>query len=265
MLYKIKRRLYDILEYSKDDDWLTKVDDYVITTFIILNVIAVILETEESIYSEYKNLFNGFELVSIIIFTCEYVLRLWVCTEHENYKRPILGRLKFALTPLLLIDLFSFLPFYLPLLLPIDLRFIRAIRLFRLLRIFKLTRYFEALKTFGNVIKAKKEELVVMVMVVLLLLFLSSSLMYFVEHDAQPEAFASIPKSLWWGVVTLTTVGYGDIYPVTVLGKLIASIMALLGIGIFALPAGILASGFAEQIHKKNKTITCPHCGKQLD
>ncbi len=196
MYRKLKHRIFEILEFSKEGDWLTKFDDYIITSLIILNTLVVVLETVDNIYLEYKSAFDNFELFSIIVFTSEYILRLWVCTEYEKYKHPVSGRIKFAFRPLVLIDMFSFLPFYLPLLLPFDLRFIRAVRLFRLLKIFKLTRYFEALKTFGQVIKAKKEELVIMVMVVLLLLFVASSLMYFVEHDAQPEAFSSIPKSL---------------------------------------------------------------------
>jgi len=127
-------------------------------------------------------------------------------------------------------------------------------------------RYSEALKTFGIVLKRRKEELLMAVFSVLILLVIASSLMYFVENEAQPEAFSSIPVAMWWGVVTLTTVGYGDVYPITAAGKLLGAIMALLGIGMFALPAGILASGFAEEIQRRQKKRRiCPHCGKDID
>jgi voltage-gated potassium channel len=182
-----------------------------------------------------------------------------------EFQQPIKGRIRFALTPLALIDLLAILPFYFPLFLPIDLRFIRALRLFRLFRIFKLTRYSDALKKLGGVVILKKEELLISVMIVLVILFFASTLMYFIEGETQPETFSSVPKSLWWGVVTLTTVGYGDVYPVTPLGKVLGAVIAFLGVGMFALPAGILASGFAETIHRKREQTTCPHCGKEIE
>ena len=118
----------------------------------------------------------------------------------------------------------------------------------------------------GNVIRAKKEELLISVFVMVILLVFCSSLMYIIENEAQPEAFPSIPSAMWWGVTTLTTVSYGDVYPITILGKFLGAIIALLGIGMFALPTGILASGFAEEIQKKGKEmIICPHCGKKFE
>jgi len=147
-----------------------------------------------------------------------------------------------------------------------DMRFVRGIRLFRLIRVLKIGRYSTSLRTLVNVFKRKKEELIISVFSMFLLLIIVSSLMYLIEHNAQPEVFSSIPASMWWGIITLTTVGYGDVYPVTIVGKFCGSFIALLGIGLFALPAGILASGFAEEIHRKkvDTTETCPHCGKSL-
>jgi len=202
---------------------------------------------------------------SIAIFTIEYLLRLWTCTINNRFRDPLMGRIRFALTPLALVDLMAILPFYLPMLIPFDLRFIRAVRLFRLFRLFKIGRYSRSLRTIGNVLKSKKEDLFITVFTVFILLVVASSLMYFVENEAQPEAFSSIPTAMWWGVITLTTVGYGDIYPVTMAGKILGSIISILGIGIFALPTGILASGFAEEIQKRRaKRITCPYCGKDI-
>lgn len=167
------------------------------------------------------------------------------------------------MTPMALIDLLAIIPFYLPFFVP-DLRFVRIIRLFRILRILKLGRYSKALQTFGNVLKRKKEDLAIALSTLLVLLVFAASLIYIVEHQAQPEVFSSIPAAMWWAVVTLTTVGYGDVYPVTIVGKLLGAGIAVLGIGLFALPVGILASGFAEEIKGDDNNPTCPHCGKKI-
>jgi len=165
-----------------------------------------------------------------------------------------------------LIDLLAILPFYLPMIIPLDLRFIRAIRLLRLFRIFKIGRYSKSLNVLKDVIRNKKEELVLIIFVVLIMLVIFSSLMYFVERDVQPEAFASIPHAMWWAIITLTTVGYGDVYPITVLGKILGAMIAFLGIGMFALPAGILGSGLIEAIQKRDDgLISKDHENKKLD
>ncbi|MCI0486018.1 MAG: ion transporter, partial [Blastocatellia bacterium] len=191
---------------------------------------------------------------------------LWSCTTDKSFERPIAGRIRFALTPLALIDLVAILPFYLPMIFALDLRFVRILRLFRVLRLFKMARYSESLKTLGNVLKLKKEELVVSLLVLSILLVFASSLIYYAENESQPEVFSSIPAAMWWGIATLTTVGYGDIYPVTPAGKILGAIIAVLGIGMFALPAGVLASGFAEEIQKRRREKNlCPHCGNDID
>ncbi len=135
----------------------------------------------------------------------------------------------------------------------IEERYSRLRRVFRVFRLFKMTRYIESIRTFHNVFRAKKTELIVTAVLIFLLLIFASSAMYAVENEAQPDKFSSIPETLWWGVVTLTTIGYGDVYPITPLGKLIGGVIALLGIGLFALPTGILASGFSEELQKRQK------------
>jgi voltage-gated potassium channel len=253
------------MEKAETGDWASRVFDITIMSLIFANVFAVILETIPQLSNCYGEFFNTFELVSVIIFSIEYILRLWTCTAEEKYKRPILGRIRFIKSPMALVDFVAILPFYLPMV--IDLRFLRALRLFRLFRLFKMARYSQSLQTFGNVFKAKKEELVITICVGAILLVFASSVMYYAEHNAQPEAFSSIPSSMWWGIATLTTVGYGDVFPVTNLGKFFGAIIAFLGIGMFALPTGILASGFAEELekmHKKGNRI-CPHCGINMD
>ncbi|MBT7081035.1 MAG: ion transporter, partial [Chloroflexi bacterium] len=224
-----------------------------LVVLIALNVTAVIMETVGDLSDQNASIFRTFEIVSVAVFTAEYLLRIWTCTNDPVYKRPLIGRLRFAITFLALVDIFAILPFYLPMLIPIDLRFLRALRLFRIFRLLKIGRYSESLRLMGNVLKSKREEITIAIFVAFILLILSSSVMYYVEHDAQPNAFPSIPSSMWWGVTTLTTVGYGDISPITALGKFIGAIVAVLGIGLFALPAGILAAGFSEELQKRKK------------
>ena len=220
-------------------------------TLIVLNVLAVITETVESIYVVYKVYFVGFEIFSVVIFSIEYFIRVWACTLNEKYRNSFWGRLKYIFSIEAIIDLLAILPFYLPLLLPINALFLRIFRMFRLLRIFKLGRYSTAFQMVVKAVQRRKEELLIVLTLVLVLLILSSSLMYYIEHEAQPDVFTSIPATMWWGVATLTTVGYGDVYPITPLGKLLGAFIAILGIGVFALPAGIIATSFESEISKK--------------
>ncbi len=262
----IKKRIYEILEKALPGDVPSKIFDIFIMSLISLNVLAVILDTVPSISESFSQFFNYFEIFSIIIFSIEYLLRVWSCTLNDRFKMPIIGRLKYLLTPMTLIDLLAILPFYIPMIIPFDLRFLRAVRLFRLFRLFKMGRYSKALQTLYVVIKNKKEELLITIFSVLILLIIASSLMYYIENTRQPDSFSSIPSAMWWGVATLTTVGYGDVYPITPIGKILGALIALLGIGLFALPAGILASGFAEYIKNDTQTkIRCPHCGKEIN
>lgn len=264
MNQNLKARVFAMLEPGNGN---SRYFDPFIMGLILLNVAAVVLETVDWIYAAYLPLFQAFEIFSVAVFTVEYLLRIWSCTEDPRYKDPLWGRLRFLIMPLALVDLLAILPFYLPF--AFDLRFLRAMRLFRLFRILKLARYSDSMQTFADVLRLKKEELLLMFFAIMILLVISSSLMYEAEHDAQPEAFASIPAAMWWGIVTLTTVGYGDIYPVTDWGRFIGSVVVILGIGLFALPTGVLASGFAEVLAKskeeqKRRKIRCPHCGQYI-
>lgn len=241
--------------------------DWFIMLLIAANVVAVALETVDPLYAEYQSFFDWFEILSVAIFSIEYVGRLWACTSRENYQHPVFGRLKFAKRPMLVIDVLAILPFFLGPLLPADLRFLRALRLFRFFRLFKLARYSESMLAFSRVFHRKKADLVVAFSMTLILLIVASSMMYFVETAAQPDEFSSIPETLWWGVITLTTVGYGDVAPVTPLGRLLGGFVAVLGIGLFGLPASILASGFLEERLEESESDPnyCPHCGERLE
>ncbi len=249
---QLKPIMYEILEISEFRSFYSWADDIIITSLILINVAAFIASTSPLFSQEYKTILEQIEIFSSLVFTIEYILRLWVCTVDRKYSHPIWGRLKYALTPLSLINFISILPFYSLLLFP-NLNFVNLIRLLRLLRLLKMSRYSESVRTLGGVLHAKKEELLATAFAVFILLIFASSIMYFVESEAHPEAFGSIPDAMWWGVVTLTTVGYGDIYPITPLGRFLGAILAFLGIGIFALPAGIISSGFSEEVQRKKQ------------
>lgn len=248
-----KKRLFETLEKDEGDDELSRRFDLFIMTMILLNVAAVIIETVDSIHDEFPLVFEYFEYVSVFVFSIEYVARVWTCTYYPKYSHPIVGRIKFIFSFMAIIDLLAIMPFYLPLLFSIDGRVLRILRLFRIIRIFKMGRYSTAFNMIVRVVSKRKEELLVTLTIVFVMLILASSLMYYVENEAQPEAFSNIPETMWWGVATLTTVGYGDVYPITALGRLLGAFIAILGVGIFALPAGIIASGFESEITSKMK------------
>jgi len=243
----IRARVYGLLEPSKKTGDLGWFIDLFIITLIALNVIAIVMESVESFRIRNQNLLDTFETISVIIFSVEYVLRLWASRENPKYRKPVLGYLRYAVTPLAVIDLLAILPFYIALI-SVDLRFIRILRLLRIFRLFKAARYIKSLALMGRVIRSRSGELTVAVVFILLVLLISSTLMYYVEYEAQPEAFGSIPETMWWGISTLTTVGYGDVFPITGLGKLLGGMIAILGIGLFAIPAGILAAGISDEL-----------------
>lgn len=234
---------------------------------IVLNVLVIILESYEELNNNYSTFFSIFELFSIVVFTAEYLLRLWTADLAYKGSGAFMSRGKFVTSTFGIVDLLAIMPFYLPLLFPFDLRVIRMLRLFRLLRIFKLGRFSKSMKTISSVLRETKSELYITVFVAFILLVLSSTLMYYFENDVQPDKFENIGKALWWSVATLTTVGYGDVYPVTGVGKILSAIIALIGIGFVALPTGIISSAFIEKIQEekrnnKNCECRCPKCGK---
>lgn len=263
-----KRKVWEIVEaVEHSDDPKKRFDlfDIFILILITLNVVAVILETVKLLHERFETYFFVFEIFSVFVFTWEYLLRVWSCTSDPRYSNSFWGRLKFIFTPMALIDLLAILPFYLTFI-AYDLRFIRTLRLFRLFRVFKFVRYSQSLRLFGKVVRKKKEELIITGIIMFVLVILTSSFIYFAEHEAQPDKFTDIPTSMWWAIVTLTTVGYGDVYPVTSLGKFFAALIAVLGIGMFALPTGILGASFVEEMEKlKSEPLLCPHCGKEID
>ncbi len=258
----MKRKIYLLLNHNR----------YVIEfiyTLIVVNVFVLILESFEEISVPYGHWLHLFDLISIIIFTIEYVLRLWTsdCNEHLQ-GNSLRKRFKFATSFYGVVDLLAFLPFYIPYFVVMDLRILRILRLFRLLRIFKLGRVSRSMRMIAQVLKETRTELFVTLFSCTVLIIFSSTLMYYIENDAQPEKFQNIGNSVWWAVATLTTVGYGDIYPITPIGKLLGAITAIIGIGFVALPSGIISSAFISHINMKSKfkhsICTCPKCGNEF-
>lgn len=271
-LTSLRKETYEIFHPSVDEGWKRFVD-FFIMTLIAVNVAAVMLETVDPLRAAYGREFRLLEIVSVMIFSVEYFARLWSGVEglDENGAEsdrvewhPIVDRVRIAIQPMMLVDLLAILPFYLAMAgLGLDLRFLRALRLIRFLRLLKMVRYSDTMRAFGHAFKRKQDELIVAMTANALLLVVASSLMYFIEHEIQPEAFGSIPETMWWGIVTLTTVGYGDVAPITPLGRVLGSVVAVLGIGLFALPASIMASGFVEE--SSYETRYCPDYGHEID
>lgn len=257
------RRTAEVLGPPRPGDaanlWFNKF----LMVLIALNVVALILESITTIRSRFGAEFAAFEIFSVAVFTVEYALRIWSAPAYRGTRFATNPRLAWAVSPLAIIDLLAILPFYLPLA-GLDLRFLRSLRMLRVFRMLKIARYSTALQTFGNVFTQKKAELLVIVYTLGVMIVCASSAMYFIEGEAQPETFGSIPEAMWWSVVTLTTIGYGDAVPATPLGQVVGSIIAILGIGMFALPAGLLGSAFSEEVARQRmeNADSCPGCGR---
>jgi voltage-gated potassium channel len=240
-----------------------------VIALIVLNVCAIVMESFEPLRLRHQNGFRLFETFSVIVFTVEYLCRLWVA-DITYGKGFVVSRLRYILSPMAIIDLAAVTPFYLPMFVALDLRFLRILRLMRLFRILKLTRYIAAVEVIGSVMRRKKADLLVTMAAAFFIMMISSTIIFYAEHDAQPDAFPNIIASLWWAVATLTTVGYGDVCPVTAAGKVISGIIAFVGIGLVALPTGIISSAFVDEMHRRKildqrdekDLLRCPHCGK---
>ncbi|HAK98537.1 MAG: ion transporter [PS1 clade bacterium] len=247
----IQKRVYEILGQAQNGDKVSSFVDRFLTILIITNVLAVSLESVETIGSAFRQEFAAFEMFSIIVFGTEYILRLWsaVAKEDSAHKTPFGKRIEYILSFNGLVDLAALLPSLISMFVgSADLRWIRVVRILRLL---KMSNYSTALEDLGSAIYEERQSFLAALYLFTLALFIASALMYVLEHQAQPEAFASIPESMWWALITLTTVGYGDVSPITTLGKMVGALTALIGVCTVALLTGIIASAFTSQIEKR--------------
>ncbi len=241
-----RARVYALLELP--DSIAGRSLNALIGLLIVLNVSAVVLESVAAFEAQYRTWFFVFELISVIVFSIEYLSRVWASAEDPRFAGGWRGRLRYMLTPMAVIDLIAIAPFYLGFLIDADTRILRALRLFR---VFKLTRHSTAMDLLLTVIRNEAATVASSMFVMLIIIVLAASGIYLIEREAQPDAFQSIPQAMWWAAVTLTTVGYGDVVPVTVLGKVFGLLITIAGVGMVALPAGILASGFSTELQKR--------------
>ena len=250
--YKLRRFVYDNLHNDDYESTASRCVNIFLILLIIANTIAVLLESINDIYLPYQLYFDAFELFSIFIFTAEYLLRFWAVAEKNPFDSAWKNRWLWVRSGGAIIDLLSILPAYINFFVHIDLRFLRILRLFRLL---KLTRYFVSLQILLRVIEREKGSFQAVIFILLIMIVMAAAGVYVVENKAQPEVFSSIPASMWWAVVTLTTVGYGDVTPITPLGRFLGALITILGVGLAALPAGILANGLASELELRKQKL----------
>lgn len=260
----LQSRIFDVLDPDDTSGPLSHFANIILMILIVLSVIVAFISTFTEGESQTLNLL---ELIFVIIFIVEYVLRVWTSSLIYPELSPGLARLKFIISPMAIIDFVSILPFFLPLV-GFSSGAIRTLRLVRLLRVFKINRYTDSLYLIGKVLRTRATQLISSIAVIVTLIFIAAMLMYDVEHTAQPEVFKNAFSAMWWAMSTITTVGYGDIYPITNLGRILSAIVTFLGIGLTAIPTGIISAGFIEQLQEdrpeKKAANFCKHCGESL-
>ncbi len=245
----IRKRIWEVLETGSAQDKTSLYIDIFLISLILLNIVAVLLETVDSIYNQYKLPFLIFERLSTFIFLVEYIMRVWVSIEaRKDNDSSLKTRLKYMITWPAIIDLLAVLSGLLPMFFEVDLRLLRALRMIRLL---KFSRYFKVMNLLLGVLKEEKQSFLAAMFLLVIAMLIASTGIYIFEKDAQPDKFGSIPESMWWAIATLTTIGYGDVTPITGMGKLFGALIAIIGIGTVALPSGILASGFSDQLKRR--------------
>jgi voltage-gated potassium channel len=252
---ELRRRTHAVLEQGAVGDRASRLVDRLLVGLIIVNLIAVALESVPAYQARYALIFALVEYVSLAAFTVEYVLRLWSAVEHGPYRHlsPLRARLKYALSPAGIVDLIAVLPFWFAFLVPDELR---VLQVFRMVRFFKFARYSPAMRSLLDVLYRERRSLFGCLVIALGTAVVAASLMHLAEAKVQPDKLGTIPDAMWWAIVTIGTIGYGDVVPITPLGKLIATVTIFLGLILMALPVGIIATAFADQIHRRNFIVT---------
>jgi len=246
---QLRKRLYEILE-GYDESLVGHLVNGLIIGLILLNIVVIMLESVETLERRYSELFWVIEIGSVAFFTFEYLVRLWVIVEDPQFAKPLTGRLRYMVTFRALIDLLAVLPSYVGTFAEFDAR---LLRLLRLLRMLKLTRYSHSMDMLVSVFRREYASILSATFVMIVVILVAAGGIYYLERDIQPDHFGSIPQAIWWAAVTLTTVGYGDVVPVTGLGKAFGLVITIAGVGMAALPAGILASGFTREIERRRE------------
>jgi voltage-gated potassium channel len=251
----VRRRLYEILDHGAVADRMGAMVGRLIVLLIIINLVAVTLESVPAWHAEHPALFTAIESLSLVVFTLEYGLRVWVAAEHPAYRHVSArtARWRFIRSPLGLIDLLAVLPFWLAFALPADLRVLLVLRMVRFL---KLARYSPAMRSLLDALYIERRALFGCFVILIGATLFAAGIMHLAERHAQPDKFGTIPDAMWWAIVTLGTIGYGDVVPVTLFGRLVASITIFIGLIMVALPIGIIATAFAEEIHRREFVVT---------
>lgn len=252
---KFRNRVFTILEIGQWNDYVSKTYDMTGVAMIVINLIVSVMLTFNVIYDNYSELLKSVELVTVVFFAIDYVLRIWTAKylyPNRSEKRAILKYL-FSFTGI--IDMFSCVPYFLPVFFPSGMVAFRMFRIVRIFRLFRINAYYDSLNVITEVLYSKAQQLLSSVFIIFILMLASSLCMYSLENQAQPEVFANAFSGIWWSVSTLLTVGYGDIYPITVMGKVFGIIISILGVGMVAIPTGIISAGFVDQ-YSKIKKIT---------
>ncbi|MGN0438450.1 MAG: ion transporter [Lachnospiraceae bacterium] len=250
----LKKRIFEIIQIGNRDDKLSSIFDYFIVFVIFLNIFAVFYETFDSSV-KYGDILYSIEAVTSVIFLIEYIIRLWTADYLYPDKGKLKSRVSFVISFYGIVDLLSFLPFFLPVSVITGAVAFRMLRVARVFHLFKINAQYDAFNVVIDVLKEKRQQLFSSIVLILIMMLSSSLLMYGLEHDAQPEVFENAFSGIWWSVSTLLTVGYGDIYPITLLGKIMGIVIAFLGVGMVAIPTGIISAGFVER-YTKMKSLT---------
>ncbi|MCL1832177.1 MAG: potassium channel family protein [Oscillospiraceae bacterium] len=270
---ELKKRTFRIIQPHTKNDIPSAIYDWFIFVLVVVDMITTILATVSS-FSRFETAFIVIEIITVIVFAIEYILRFWTADLFRRKENPLKARLKYAFSFIMIVDLMAIAPFFLQFVFPVNIHILRTFRLLRIFRLLRVRKYVKTLSQFHDILKQKASQLFFSMIILFVLMLVASTLMYTAENEAQPEVFDNAMSGLWWAIITMTTIGYGDIYPITAGGKVIGALFSLLSVAIIAVPTGIISAGFIESnyLHKKIASNTnkkskpfCPYCGENLD
>ena len=250
LLLRCRKRTAAIIEMGSAQDWVSRGYDILSGLMLLANLSASILYTFNSMALQYGSLLVAIEAVTVAFFAVDYALRLWTAPEFFPKLSSFRSVWKYVFSLTGIVDLLSFLPYYLPIFFPAGAAVFRIFRVVRIFRLFQINAYYSAMNVITEVLRSRRQQLASSVFIILVLMLASSLCMYSLEHEAQPEVFSNAFSGIWWAVSTLLTVGYGDIYPITTAGKIVSIFITFLGVGMVAIPTGIISAGFVDQFSR---------------